>query len=558
MKITSELLSRCVASVIVLTFASSGVWLRAQDIGGTGVVIARRPDNPVIVRRRAGGGGTTRPTVPRPGGGGSSSSSSQGGDNAAESAAVNPQLEDALERGNTARDLSPPQYAEAEQAYKTAVDVDPKDGRAYAGLGNIYYDQKRYADAEPYFRKAVELNKKDTVTPFYLAYANNELGRYEEAERWARRATELRPNEYYGYYLLALSKYKRKDYKGAEIDYKKAIELSPATGTLYYDLSSALMLDGRYAEAAAVLPRGVASNAEDVPLLLNYALALQRSGQLEKAVEQYQQVVKIQPKMTGPHSSMGLVYYLLGDTAKARGEWQEAINLGNRRPLDTAGLAALDGRSDDALPQLEQLTRTRPENEGGWLLLSDVRRALGDEEGAQAAYARGVELVPEYAKLKRPALTVKPKTAVSNGASVGADGGGDPKGRDRNGFTDLMKVASEGREAAVQSLLARGAEVNATDNKGGTALMYAAGQGFADVVKALLEKGADANAKDTRGQTVLMYASAQKNPAIVQLLIDGKADVNSKSKTGATAIKIAKAKSYGDIINLLKKAGAKD
>jgi ankyrin repeat protein len=54
-----------------------------------------------------------------------------------------------------------------------------------------------------------------------------------------------------------------------------------------------------------------------------------------------------------------------------------------------------------------------------------------------------------------------------------------------------------------------------------------------------------------------MYASNQNNPAVVQLLIDGKADVNAKTKGGATALLIAKMKNRSEIINVLKKAGAK-
>ncbi|MEJ7617135.1 MAG: hypothetical protein WKF30_09295 [Pyrinomonadaceae bacterium] len=45
-------------------------------------------------------------------------------------------------------------------------------------------------------------------------------------------------------------------------------------------------------------------------------------------------------------------------------------------------------------------------------MLSDVRRALGDEEGARLAYARGVELAPDYARLTRPTLQSRRRQAL--------------------------------------------------------------------------------------------------------------------------------------------------
>ena len=50
---------------------------------------------------------------------------------------------------------------------------------------------------------------------------------------------------------------------------------------------------------------------------------------------------------------------------------------------------------------------------------------------------------------------------------------------ERSGVTVLMLAAGNGREASVELLLRRGAEVNLQTCKGGTALMYAATHGHA-------------------------------------------------------------------------------
>ena len=50
------------------------------------------------------------------------------------------------------------------------------------------------------------------------------------------------------------------------------------------------------------------------------------------------------------------------------------------------------------------------------------------------------------------------------------------------GMTVLIAAAGNGREALVQLLLEKGADINATDRNGDTALMTAAGHGQEAVV----------------------------------------------------------------------------
>src|SRR5215813_9891511 len=62
---------------------------------------------------------------------------------------------------------------------------------------------------------------------------------------------------------------------------------------------------------------------------------------------------------------------------------------------------------------------------------------------------------------------------------------------------DLWETAKKGDAAAVEALLAKGADVNAKTEYGATALHFAADKGHVEVVKVLLKHKADINAKDT-------------------------------------------------------------
>lgn len=116
--------------------------------------------------------------------------------------------------------------------------------------------------------------------------------------------------------------------------------------------------------------------------------------------------------------------------------------------------------------------------------------------------------------------------------------------RDRFGRTALGHAANEGKLEAVQFLLTRGADPNASDARGITPLMLAAsaasasrcvyGRAKADtrLVRALLASGADVHARDERGRTALFYAGQE----VIPTLVAAGAEVNVQDLEGLTPL----------------------
>ena len=136
--------------------------------------------------------------------------------------------------------------------------------------------------------------------------------------------------------------------------------------------------------------------------------------------------------------------------------------------------------------------------------------------------------------------------------------GADRTIKDANGDTWIhYAFGGYGGKEVLQSIIDRGADVNATNKKNCTALMLASEKGNVDGLNVLLSAGANTTVKDVVGNTWLHYAIyGACNKDIVQSIIDQGADVNAANNENATALMLASKKGSVDAINVLISAGA--
>jgi ankyrin repeat protein len=136
----------------------------------------------------------------------------------------------------------------------------------------------------------------------------------------------------------------------------------------------------------------------------------------------------------------------------------------------------------------------------------------------------------------------------------------------------LFEAVTHGNKTTIDLLLANGANVNAKSKDGYTPLHRASVDGDKDVVELLLTHGANVNATTNDGMTPLHCVvtsdwKMEKDGSkivikgatdLAQLLLNKGANVNTKDKNGVTALTIATKNGHKEIIELLKKAGAKE
>jgi ankyrin repeat protein len=130
-----------------------------------------------------------------------------------------------------------------------------------------------------------------------------------------------------------------------------------------------------------------------------------------------------------------------------------------------------------------------------------------------------------------------------------------------DGFTPLQLAAFFGHPSAVELLLERGAETNATaKNRLQVQALHsgcASPENGADaaaalrIARALLDNGADVNAKQQQGFTPLHAAAHHGHIELVRLLLERGADPRAVTDAGKTPVDVASERGHGEVAALL-------
>jgi tetratricopeptide (TPR) repeat protein len=94
--------------------------------------------------------------------------------------------------------------AQAIEAYRKVLELNPEAAGALVNLGTIYYRQRKFADAEKYYRAAIEADPAYPLAQFNLGNLYDEQGRIPDAMDHYRRALHLNPQYADAHFNLAL------------------------------------------------------------------------------------------------------------------------------------------------------------------------------------------------------------------------------------------------------------------------------------------------------------------------------------------------------------------
>lgn len=119
--------------------------------------------------------------------------------------------------------------ADAVDAYKKAVSLNPNAAGALVNLGTIHYHLRRFREAQAYYERAIEVDPKYPLAQFNLGNLCDEWGQLDRARDYYLAALKLSPRYADAHYNMALLCERSGDYLNATRHWKEYLKIDPAS-----------------------------------------------------------------------------------------------------------------------------------------------------------------------------------------------------------------------------------------------------------------------------------------------------------------------------------------
>ena len=249
-------------------------------------------------------------------------------------------------------------------AYLThALDIK-EDEEAHVALVNTYIRNNDLEQAVDEMKELCELYPEQLNHPLTLAHLLYQLERYDEMEDACNLAISLDAKSPTPYYLLAEKQLATGDLGSAESNATHAVELRGESNDPYLLRARIYKEEQKYPEALADIDQLLKAGEvnDDVQLLRGNLLEL--TGNTEEALSSYKEVIAENPFSHEGYVRIASLQMQMGDYVGA----EETIN-----------------DATDQNGEYAQIIQLR----------SDMKRALGDSEGADADAALAANLLAE-------------------------------------------------------------------------------------------------------------------------------------------------------------------
>jgi len=189
-------------------------------------------------------------------------------------------------------------YEEAIAHYREYIRLMPNDVnviRAYVLLGRALSNVDKFAAAVDAFQQAIQRQPSNVDARAGLADALLKDERYDDAIRAYADYVRRQPNEARAHSGLGIALVGRERFSEALPEFARAVELQPDDARNQYNLGNVLASTGRLEEAVSCYERGLALAPNDVALHNALGLVFAARGQSDEALSQFRQSLALDP-----------------------------------------------------------------------------------------------------------------------------------------------------------------------------------------------------------------------------------------------------------------------
>ena len=306
--------------------------------------------------------------------------------------------------------------------FENAIALDPKFAIAYAGLAEAQWSMYVQTNDKQWAQRAVESTQTAvTLEPdrpsvlYTAAQTYYRGGQYDQALKEVERALALQPTYEDAIRLHATVLMRQARIDEGLAEFNRVAGIRPNSVSLYTDMGLALYNASRFEEALRSFEKAIALSPSSSVSLARAGAASQMLGDNTKALEFYERANAIQPRAE-TFSSMGTIYYSLGDYAKAAAAYEGALlirPLGATTHRNLGDAYARLGRKADAVRAYRQAVAlaegevsVSPGDARAIARLAVYQAKAGDDAAARRSLAAAEKLAPADEQVKLRAAVV--------------------------------------------------------------------------------------------------------------------------------------------------------
>lgn len=267
---------------------------------------------------------------------------------------------------------------------------------AYAGWGRAELIRNRTDRAQELAREGLQLSPRDPSSLLIMAEAT--LSRSAStAASFATRALQARAGEPAALVILGRAQLKLRSLPLAEKYFEEAIQNDPRDPRLRGILAGMYLERGGSTQAFTVMRRVGEFDPTERYSRNRRGVNQLGSGAITEAVERFQEVSREEQSRSVAYASMGVLYYLSGDTGRAEAVLDKALKFdeSNVTALLYAAQIQIDrGQFRQARQLVDKLLRHERTSALGRLLSGRINRGLGQYEQAREDYQAALNANP--------------------------------------------------------------------------------------------------------------------------------------------------------------------
>ncbi|MEO2054156.1 MAG: tetratricopeptide repeat protein [Nitrospira sp.] len=293
----------------------------------------------------------------------------------------------------------------AEAKFLEVLETDPKHPFANLHLGNIFLSTGRFDMAFPALNRAIASNPGLVQAHLFLANLHERQGRLTEAIRTVQKAYMLFPEETSPEAKALSSRLARlRNQLESKTSFERGVKL---------------LREGNNEAAEAAFRSVLALQAENVQAYHFLGLSLGIQNRFEEAIEQFEALLRIQPKSIDSRTRLSELYQSGGRLTDARSELETGLffledkdgplaqsleekldDVENRIELkgflDRSSKAILDKRVDVAIATLQDILKINPEHALSYFNLGNIWAQKNRFDLAELHFKKALKISPAF------------------------------------------------------------------------------------------------------------------------------------------------------------------